>query len=132
MTQQTSPKSPNGATENKEPQPPRYACSHCTDCGYNNFPPADVCPRCWSANTNLQGLSPEGVLYSFSTIGSAPSVEFVGYVDLPENVRVFGLLNTPAKERPTCGAPVNLSSVRAPGVGPCYVFDLTKTAGGLQ
>jgi len=103
-------------------QPPAFACSHCSDCGYNNFPPADVCPKCWSSSIKPQGLSSEGVLYSFSTIGSADALQFVGYIDLPENVRMFGLLKT--SERPVCGMKVSLSAVRAPGSGPCFVFDV--------
>jgi uncharacterized OB-fold protein len=122
MTQSKTSKATGATAEASELQPPAFACSHCPDCGYNNFPPADVCPKCWSEHTQLQALSSEGVLYSFSTIGGADAAQFVGYVDLPENVRVFGLLNT--AERPECGMPVRLSAVRAPGSGPSFVFDV--------
>lgn len=131
MTQPSTSKTTAAAiADANEPQSPAFACSHCSDCGYNNFPPADVCPKCWAASTGLQGLSPEGILYSFSTIGGADAVQFVGYVDLPENVRVFGLLNT--TERPACGIPVSLTAVRAPGSGPCFVFDVSVNSGGLK
>lgn len=124
MTLANSPKTIAAKPDADELQPPPYACSHCTECGYNNFPPAGVCPKCWSENTQLRGLSPEGILYSFSTIGSGDGAQFVGYVDLAEKVRVFGLLQTGA--RPVCGMPVQLTAVRAPRQGPCFVFDVTE------
>lgn len=116
-----------GSDDAIEVKAPAYACSHCSDCGYNNFPSADVCPKCWSTSTQLLDLSAHGTLYSFTTMGSADAVKFVGLVDLPESVRVFGQLETPVQ--PVCGAPVTLSRVRAPGYGPCYVYDLSTTQG---
>ena len=116
---------PAASTEASGPTPPPYACSHCSDCGYNNFPPADVCPNCWSSTPQLQELSHEGVLYSFSTLVGRDSSQFVGYVDLPEKIRVFGLLTT--TDRPECGTPVSFAEARPVGNGPCFVFDVSTT-----
>ena len=127
MQQPTPPKASVARADVGAPQPPAYACSHCQACGFNNFPPADVCPKCWSEKAEQRDLSAQGVLYSYTTIGSADALQYVGYVDLPENVRVFGLLNT--TQAPACGVPVTLSAVRAPGSGPCFVFDLVAKQG---
>ena len=71
-------------------------------------------------------LSEEGVLYSFSSTGSATSKQYVGYVDLPESIRLFGLLNT--DERPECGLAVKLSAVRVPQGTPAFVFNVVSNA----
>ena len=60
-------------------------------------------------------------------MGNADTLKFVGLVDLPEKVRVFGHLNTSVE--PVCGAAVGLSKIRAPGNGPCYVYDLSNSQG---
>ena len=107
--------------------PPAYACAHCTNCGYNNFPQTEICPKCWSTATETLKLSDVGVLYSFSSIASTSGKHFVGYVDLPEDIRVFGLLN--AATRPECGCSVRFSGVRAPAGSPAFVFDVTAGQG---
>ena len=124
----SDPKRASAETAETPAQPPAYACTHCTNCGYNNFPQAEICPKCWSTATNVLELSQEGVLYSFSSIGGTSGKQYVGYVDLPEEIRVFGLLNTDA--RPECGLPVKLSGVRVPQGAPAFVFDVVSTVGG--
>lgn len=105
-----------------------YACSHCRDCGYNNFPVSDVCPQCLSLSVDAQTLSSEGVLYSFSSLNKAGSKQFVGYIDLPESIRVFAKLEDFSGDaRPFCGMPVTLSAVNEVGNGPQFVF--RKNAG---
>lgn len=110
--------------ENAIAQEPQtlFACSHCTSCGYNNFPSSDVCPRCWSKDVQVMKLSPTGVLYSFSSMRIEDARQFVGYIDLPEDVRVFGRLTGSDLQNPVCGMPVKLAAVQPPGSGPCFVF----------
>ena len=65
----------------------------CDDCGAKTFPPAPVCPECMSENVSDIDLSQTGSLYTWSVVHVAPkgwNVPYiVGYVDLPEGVRVF-------------------------------------------
>ncbi|MGJ7602738.1 Zn-ribbon domain-containing OB-fold protein [Variovorax sp. LT1R20] len=105
-----------------EPPPPPFACSHCLACGYNNFPASEICPQCWSRNIQLTELSGNGVLYSFSSQVFAGEKHFVGYVDLPEQVRVFGRLTSSEQQRPSCGTRVTLTAIQPPGSGPCFAF----------
>ena len=65
----------------------------CMDCAVRVFPPVEVCPDCMSENLARLRLTPRGTLYSWSLVHVAPkgwTVPYIaGYVDLPEQVRVF-------------------------------------------
>jgi len=67
--------------------------SVCQDCGARLFPPAAVCPECMSERMAELPLSREGTLYAWSVVHVAPkgwkTPYIAGYVDLPEQVRVF-------------------------------------------
>src|SRR5271167_2082158 len=90
-----------------------YACSHCQQCGYNNFPPTTLCPGCLSEQVHKKPLSLCGTLYSWTTTRVGADVAFVGYVDLPERVRVFGKVTPPPDaQRPHCGMAVELVEIR--------------------
>jgi uncharacterized OB-fold protein len=73
--------------------------SRCKKCGQNYFPPMEICPKCFvEGEMEKIKLSNRGKLYSYSIVYVAPK-EFmtpyaVGYVDLPEGVRVLGQLTT--------------------------------------
>lgn len=71
----------------------RLAGMQCA-CGFREFPASDTCPQCLAPNPPALTLSSAGTLYSYSTVHIAPpgwQVPYViGYVDLPEGVRVFG------------------------------------------
>lgn len=107
--------------DSAEPAPPAFACSHCPNCGFNNFPATSICPRCWAEEVHVVPLSSHGILYSFSTVHGSDGLQFVGYVDLPERIRAYGLIK--ATHRPQCGMPVEFSLARPPGTGPCFVFN---------
>lgn len=67
----------------------------CAHCGAVAFPDHRLCPACGAHSGQFKvELSPTGVLYTFSEIHVAPkgfSTPYaVGYVDLPEGVRLFG------------------------------------------
>lgn len=68
----------------------------CADCGYKTFPGFEVCPICQGERMEPLALSSSGTLYSWSVVHVAPkpweTPLIVGYVDLPENVRVFAHL----------------------------------------
>jgi uncharacterized OB-fold protein len=83
--------------------------SSCTDCGFLNFPPAGVCPKCLSIKLETKPLSAHGVLYSFTTVSRNKLAVYVGYVDLPEGIRVFSqLVGFTAGRPPQCGALVEI------------------------
>jgi uncharacterized OB-fold protein len=72
--------------------------SRCRECGTSFFPPRQICPRCMKEGIlETVPLSPRGTLYTYTVIRQAPPrypVPYaVGYVDLPEGVRVFAQLD---------------------------------------
>lgn len=81
--------------ENNEPP---YLLGHkCEKCGKVWFPKLDMCPTCWSDRLAKISLSRVGKLYSYSIIHvgqkgiKTPYV--IGYVDMPENVRIFAQID---------------------------------------
>jgi uncharacterized OB-fold protein len=71
----------------------RLQGNRCSKCGQTFFPRVNLCLECCSDEMEEVPLSNRGKLFSYSVIGM-PSVHFkapyaVGYVDLPEGVRVF-------------------------------------------
>jgi uncharacterized OB-fold protein len=77
--------------------------SRCGRCGGVAFPAHKACPSCGAeSGQDAVLLSPTGTLYSFSEIHVAPkgfaTPYVVGYVDLPESVRLFGQIEGRAAE----------------------------------
>jgi uncharacterized OB-fold protein len=77
--------------------------SRCGRCGAVAFPAHNACPSCGAeSGQDSVLLSPVGTLYSFSEIHVAPkgfaTPYAVGYVDLPEGVRLFGQIEGSAAE----------------------------------
>ena len=75
----------------------------CTVCGTHVFPAKEICHECGNeAGLEPALLSPTGTLYSFSEVHAKmkgfPSPYVVGYVDLENNVRVFGQVEHTAAE----------------------------------
>ena len=68
----------------------------CTRCGQLDFPKLNPCPGCWGEEFDMIPLSRQGKLYSFADIHiGQPGMNtpyIVGYVDLPENIRIFAQL----------------------------------------
>lgn len=74
---------------------PSLAGSRCKDCGAVYFPRRLMCFECRSTELQEHPLSRRGVVYSWTTVhvSSARSTPYmIGYVDLPEGVRVFTTL----------------------------------------
>lgn len=67
-------------------------CSECESCGARAWPPLPRCHNCWQA-VREQTLGRQGELYAFTVVHVAPAgwpVPYaIGYVDMPEGVRVF-------------------------------------------
>jgi uncharacterized protein len=77
--------------------------SKCAHCGSVAFPPHPLCPGCGAqSGQDAVKLSPVGALYTFSEVHIAPkgfaTPYVVGYVDLPEGVRLFGQIEGQAAE----------------------------------
>lgn len=71
----------------------RLLANKCEKCGYIFFPKATFCLNCYADHLEDVELSHRGRLYSY-TIGYMPSMHFtppyaIGYIDLPEGVRIF-------------------------------------------
>ena len=68
----------------------------CRDCGNRAFPRAEVCCACMSEDIAAEPMPRSGTLYAFSTVHVASKKwkkpMRVGYVDLPNGVRVFSHL----------------------------------------
>jgi uncharacterized OB-fold protein len=85
---------------------PRLRAARCLDCDTRVFPAATVCPSCNGERMAELPLSDTGTLYACSTVHIAPPMwetpYTIGYVDLPEGVRVFGKVeHRPALEPDT-------------------------------
>ena len=74
--------------------------SECKACDFHTFPPTTVCPSCMGLDLATLLLSTVGKLYSFTTIRYNKAETYGGYVDFPENVRVFGHLHGFSAEAP--------------------------------
>ena len=65
----------------------------CKDCGARAFPAPPVCAGCMGENIVPENLPRSGTLYAFSVVHIAPKKwkkpMRIGYVDLPDGVRVF-------------------------------------------
>ena len=77
--------------------------SKCARCGVVAFPPHPMCHSCGADDgQDTVELSPAGTLYTFCEIHIAPkgfaTPYAVGYVDLPEGVRLFGQIDAKASE----------------------------------
>ena len=76
--------------------------SRCKSCGQILFPKATICFSCFSDDMQELPLSRRGKLYSY-TIGRMASLHFeppyaLGYIDMPEGVRVFAPLKLEESE----------------------------------
>ncbi len=71
--------------------------NRCRSCEQSYFPQREVCPKCYAEGIETRmekiKLSSQGKLYSYSTVQVAPKrfqpPYTLGYVDLPEGVRVL-------------------------------------------
>jgi uncharacterized OB-fold protein len=81
---------------------PHLIGGRCKDCGAISYPRADVCTKCLSDGVEAMRLSSHGTLYSYSVVHQAPkgwNVPYaLGYVDLPEGVRVLAHLDAKKSE----------------------------------
>jgi len=88
---------------------PQLIGSKCKVCGEVVFPQQDMCPNCCSEDVKELPLNPNGKLYSFTNVNNpvpggykGPIPYGVGTIELPDGVRVTGLLTEydPKKIKP--------------------------------
>jgi uncharacterized OB-fold protein len=87
--------------------------SRCRECQTTYFPPRQICPRCMKEGIlDSLPLSRRGALYTYTVIRQAPPrypVPYaVGYVDLPEGVRVFAQLEGWERRELEVGEPMEV------------------------
>jgi uncharacterized OB-fold protein len=84
----------------------RLRGTRCTKCQVIAFPGRGACHRCASTGLVPAAITAAGTLYSWSTVhvsGSRTVPYTLGYVDLPEDVRVLAIIGgDPARLRPDC------------------------------
>lgn len=72
----------------------RMVGSKCPSCHARFFPLRQVCSRCLTADLETFPLSDTGTLYTYTVVRqAAPGFEVpyvLGYIDLPEGVRLLG------------------------------------------
>jgi len=78
--------------------PPYLKGYKCKKCGKLDFPKPVICTECWGEEFEVVPLSRKGKLYSFSELYVGPPgygqdlPYIIGYIDLPEGIRVFAQL----------------------------------------
>lgn len=102
---------------------PTLVGSKCADCGEILFPSLDRCSECFG-DTRSTMLSRKGILYTHATVGMGPegfpSPYTIGYVDLPEGIRIFTTIT---------GGDVEIGEEMEVTTGTIYVRDSTAVKG---
>jgi uncharacterized OB-fold protein len=79
---------------------PHLTGGRCRACNARSFPRAPVCTNCLSEDIEAYTVGNRGTLYSYSIVHQAPkgwAVPYaLGYVDLPDDVRVLAHLDVAA------------------------------------
>lgn len=93
---------------------PVLAGSRCKSCGKIFFPKQKICSNCFKSEMQEIPLSRTGKLYTYTIARYAPpgfkTPYAIGYVDLPEGVRVFSQLTEcePFEEKLKMGMDVEM------------------------
>jgi uncharacterized OB-fold protein len=103
-----------------DPEDPRLVGSKCTSCGTYYFPETPSCsnPACKEKKVERAYLSRRGRLWSFTVQYYPPPPPFkakepfvpygIGLVELPENIRVVGILTEADPEKLKIGMEVEM------------------------
>ena len=99
---------------------PRLRGSRCGACGETTFPAQQGCPSCTAEGCDEVELSPRGTLYTWTIQRFPPPVPYagdtenfvpfaVGYIELPEGVRVESRLTESDASRLSIGMEMELA-----------------------
>jgi uncharacterized OB-fold protein len=110
------------------PEEPRLIGSVCARCGTVTFPRQRSCPRCTSEDVQARELATRGELWSWTIQCFAPKAppylpggveQFepygVGYIELPDEVRVEARLTESDPDRLRIGMLMDLTLIPVPG-----------------
>jgi uncharacterized OB-fold protein len=61
----------------------------CASCGEVHFYPRNICPFCFSDQTEWQESSGQGTIYTYSVMRRAPVPYAIAYVELAEGPRIM-------------------------------------------
>lgn len=105
----------------------------CRDCGTTTFPAKPICPGCWGEGTqDAAPLSAEGILYTYTVVRNPPlgfkGPYVLGYVDLPENLRVMARLDgePPSGLKPGARVRIEIGAVATDDEGATLVGPLFR------
>jgi uncharacterized protein len=114
---------------------PRLIGSQCAGCGVVTFPRQPSCPKCASLDVAERLLGWQGTLWSWTVQCFPPKSPpysvadpdafqpfGVGYVELPDGVRVEARLTEADPARLRIGMPMELTVIPAPGLEPGVVL----------
>ena len=103
------------------PDGPRLVGATCTSCDAVTFPAQRSCPRCAGQAMAERSLSTTGTLWTFTTQAYPPKAPFrggsagsgfepfgLGYVELPDNVKVEARLTEADASKLRIGMPMEL------------------------
>lgn len=72
------------------------AGSRCLACRRSYFPPKRVCPACFDGELRRVPMSTRGILHTYAVSHMGPAdlekPYIIGFIDLPEGVRIFSLI----------------------------------------
>jgi len=101
--------------------PPRLVASRCKRCSELTFPSQDACPACTATGCEEVLLGGRGTLWTWTIQRFSPPLPYlgerdperfvpfgVGYVELPEGIRVEGRLSESDAERLAIGMEMEL------------------------
>jgi uncharacterized OB-fold protein len=113
----------------------RLIGSQCEECGVVTFPSQASCPRCTSVHVRRRLLARRGTLWSWTiqcfppksppyavTDPEAFEPYGVGYIELPDEVRVEARLTVADPAALRIGMPMDLTLVPAPGLDGTVTF----------
>jgi uncharacterized protein len=108
----------------------------CKQCGQIFFPPKTVCLNCLSSDLQSLNLSTHGQLYSY-TVVYLPSEHFpspytVGWVQLPEGIRVFSQIRGWQEKPLTVGMEMQMQIEKLWGDGEKEVTGYVFRPAGIQ
>lgn len=105
-----------------------FKTTRCAKCSESTFPPKPICPRCWCIDMEWVDLSPDGEIYSCTTIHAAPAIfeadapYAVAIIDLDQGVRLASrILNKP--DKPAVGLRGSIVATHHPD-GPYFAFEI--------
>lgn len=90
----------------------RLIGSRCPSCGAHFFPAREVCSGCLTEDLERVPLARQGTLYTYTVVRQStpefPVPYLLGYVDLPDGVRVLGRLSGLGEDEARIGMALRL------------------------